>query len=52
MATVKENKGKEVVDEANRPETQSYLRLFTGDKRKSLSKTLDMGNLPVIEERR
>ena len=46
MATVKENKGKEVVDEANRPKTQSHLRPFAGDKRKSLSKTLDLGNLP------
>ena len=49
---MKENKGKEVVDEANRPETQSHLHPFAGDKRKSLSKTLDLGNLPVIEERR
>ena len=45
MAIVKENKGNEVVDEANRPETQSHLRPFAGDKRKSLSKTPDLGNL-------
>ena len=43
---MKENKGKEVMDEANRPKTQSQLRPSTGDKRKSLSKTLDLGNLP------
>ena len=46
MATVKENKGKEVVDEATRPKAQSQPRSSTGDKRKSLSKTLDLGNLP------
>ena len=42
---MKETKGKEVVDEANKPETQSQLRPFAGDKRKILSKTLDLGNL-------
>ena len=43
---MKENKGKEVVDETTRPKTQSQLRPSIGDKRKSLSKMLDFGNLP------
>ena len=43
---MKENKGKEVVDEKTRPEAQSQLRPSIGDKRKTLPKTLDLGNLP------
>ena len=43
---MKENKGKEVVDETTRPETQSQLRPSVGYKRKTLSKMLDLGNLP------
>ena len=43
---MKENKGKEVVDEATRPEAQSQLHHSIGDKRKTLSKTLDLENLP------
>ena len=43
---MKENKGKEVVGEGNRPKTQSQACPSTGDKRKSLSKNLDLGNLP------
>ena len=46
MATMKENKGKEVVNEANRLETQSQLCPSVGDKMKTLSKMLDLGNLP------
>ena len=46
METMKENKGKEVVDEGNRLETQSQPRPSAGDKRKALSKNLDSGNLP------
>ena len=46
METMKENKGKEVVDEGNRPETQSQPRPSSRDKRKALSKNLDLGNLP------
>ncbi|XP_075670052.1 uncharacterized protein LOC142639799 [Castanea sativa] len=42
MATMKENKGKEVVDEVARPEARPAAR----DKRKSLSKNLDLGSLP------
>ena len=43
---MKENKGKEVVDELTKPEAQSQPRPSVGDKRKSLSKTLNLGNLP------
>ena len=43
---MKENKGKEVMDEVSKLEAQSQPRPFVGDKRKSLSKTLDLGNLP------
>ena len=43
---MKEYKGKEVVDEAVRPGVQSQTRSSAGDKRKSLPKTLDFGNLP------
>ena len=42
---MKENKGKEVVDEATRLEAQSQLHPSVGDKRKTLSKTLDLENL-------
>ena len=49
---MEENKGKEVVDEATKPEAQSQLRPSIGDNRKTLSKMLDMENLPVIMERR
>ena len=43
---MKENKGKEVVDGATRPEAQSQPRPSAGDKRKTLPRTLDLGNLP------
>ena len=43
---MKENKGKEVVDEANRPEAQSRPRPTIADKRKNLSKAIDLENLP------
>ena len=43
---MKENKEKEVVGEESRPETQTQVRPSAGDKRKSLSKNLDIGNLP------
>ena len=46
MSTTKENKEKEVVGEENCPETQSQVRPLTGDKKSSLSKNLDLGNLP------
>ena len=38
---MKENRGKEVMDKGSRPDHPS-----TGDKRKTLSKNLDLGNLP------
>ena len=43
---MKENKEKEVVGEENRPETQAQVRPSAGEKRKPLSKNLDIGNLP------
>ena len=43
---MKENKEKEVVGEEGRPETQAQVRPSAGDKRKPLSKHLDIGNLP------
>ena len=43
---MKENKEKEVVGEEGRPETQAQVRPSVGDKRKPLSKNLDIGNLP------
>ena len=43
---MKENKGKEVVDKVTKLEAQSQPCPSVGDKRKSLSKTLDLGNLP------
>ena len=43
---MKENKEKEIVEEGSCPDVQPQARLSTGDKRKSLSKNLDLGNLP------
>ena len=43
---MKENEGKEVMDEATRLKAQSQLCPSIGDKRKTLPKTLDLGNLP------
>ena len=43
---MKENKGKEPMGEGSRPEIHSRTRPFAGDKRKTVSKTLDLGNLP------
>ena len=43
---MKENKGKEVVDKGSCSETQSEAYPSAEDKRKSLSKNLDLGNLP------
>ena len=44
MATMKENKGKEVVDEVVRQQSQS--RPPTGEKRKNISSRVDLGDLP------
>ena len=41
-----ENEGKGLADEETMPETQSQPRLIAGDKRKTLSKTIDLRNLP------
>ena len=49
---MKENKRKEVVEEAVRPEAQFQFHPSIRDKRKTLSKTLDLGNLPSHQERR
>ena len=46
MATMKENKGKEVADEAAGQEVPSQPRPLAGDKRKNLSLGVDLGNLP------
>ena len=46
MSTMKENKGKDVMGEGSRLETQSQARPSVRDKRKSLPKNLDLGNLP------
>ena len=43
---MKENKGKEIVDEEDRPETQPQVHSSAGDKKRSVSKCLDLGNLP------
>lgn len=43
---MKENKGKGLVEEETLLETQSQPRPFAGDKRKSLSKMVDLENLP------
>ena len=43
---MKENKGKEVVDEAVGQGVQSQPRPSASDKRKSLSLGVDLGNLP------
>ena len=46
MTTMKENKGKEVVDEEIRLEVQSQPRFAVGDERKNFSKAIDLENLP------
>ena len=46
MSTMKENKEKEAIGEESCPEAQSQARSLAGDKRRSLSKNLDLGNLP------
>ena len=43
---MKENKGKEVVDEVAGQEVPSQPHPLAGDKRKSLSLGVDLGNLP------
>ena len=43
---MKGNKGNEVTSEGARHEVDSQVRPLTGDKRKTLSKNLDLENLP------
>ena len=43
---MKENMGKEIVDEEDHLETQSQVCPLVGDKKRSVSKNLDLGNLP------
>ena len=43
---MKENKGKEVVDEAVKQRVQSQPRPPTGEKRKNISSRVDLGDLP------
>ena len=43
---MKENKGKEVMDEVVRQGVQSQPCPSVGEKRKGLSKGIDLGNLP------
>ena len=46
MATMKENKGKGLVDEEIVQETHSQPHPATRDKRKTLSRTVDLNSLP------
>ena len=46
IATMKENKGKEVVDEAVKQGVQSQPRPPTSKKRKNISSRVDLGDLP------
>ena len=43
---MKENRGKEIIVEGGRPETQAQPRPSAGEKRKTVSKNLDLGSLP------
>ena len=43
---MKENKGKGLADEETMQKTHSQSRPDVGDKRKTLSKTIDLRNLP------
>ena len=46
MATMKENKGREVMDKVTGQEVLPQPHLLVGDKRKNLSLGVDLGNLP------
>ena len=43
---MKKNKGKEIINEEDRLESQPQVHPLAGDKKRSLSKSLDLGNLP------
>ena len=49
---MKVNKGKEIVGEEGRPEAQPQTRSLAGEKRKSLSKNIDLGSLPSQRDSR
>ena len=49
---MKGNKGKEVTSEGARHEVESQVRPSTGDKRKTLSKNLDLENLPSRQHKK
>ena len=49
MSTMKENKEKEITGEESRPEAQSQACPLAGDKKRSLSEYLDLGNPPNNE---
>ena len=46
METIKENKGKEVVDKVVKQGVQSQPRPPTGEKRKNILSRVDLGDLP------
>ena len=49
---MKENKGKEVVDDGKRPKAQSQDRPTAGDKRKFLPKNIDLERVPSHRDKR
>ena len=49
---MKEKNEKEITGEESHPETQSQARTSTRDKRKSLPKNLDLGNLPSRRDKK
>jgi len=49
---MKENKGKEIIGEEGRPEAQPQTHPSAGEKRKFLSKNIDLGSLPSRRDKR
>ena len=49
---MKEKKGKEIIGEEGRPKAQPQTRPSAGEKRKSLSKNIDLGSLPNRRDKR
>ena len=49
---MKENKAKEIIGEEGRLEAQPQTRPSLGEKRKSLSKKIDLGSLPSRRDSR
>ena len=52
MTTMKGNKGKKAIGEESCPKAQSLARPSARDKRKSLSKNIDLGSLPSWRDKR